>query len=92
MVGHEIQGNPGVTVLVVFGPVQRHDDAATLPHEPGDRSREHLIHRDVLVAQQAIDLLDAVLFVRSVRSSQRAPDVGHRKPLGVHRAHCRLRQ
>ena len=79
-----------MSVHRVLGPIQRGDDGLPLSDDVTD-VRPHAVRQgEVLVADQSVDLLDAVLRVMARHTSPRGADGGHAQPRAVQGSEYRM--
>src|SRR5262249_15249843 len=74
MVRQEIESDPGMTVGRILRPVRGDDDLLASRDQPRHRSSKDQRQIDFVVAQQPIELLDAVLRALPANCGQRTSD------------------
>jgi hypothetical protein len=92
MARHQVQGQRRLPIAVELGPVHGDDNFPSRAHEMRDPVGQALPNIDLLVAEQAVDLLDRVLGHQTASLRQSLPDHRHRQRGARHDPERRPRQ
>jgi hypothetical protein len=84
MIGHQIEGEGGLIVVVEVGPVHGDDDLRARADHMRHPAGEALPDIDALVAEQAVNLLNRVLGDQAARLGEGLADHRHRQRCAGH--------
>src|SRR5713101_6603650 len=92
MARHQVQGQRRLPIAVELGPVHGDDNFPSRAHQMRDPVGEALPNIDLLIAEQAVNLLDRVLGHQTPSLRQSLPDHRHRQRGARHDPERRPRQ